>query len=222
MHFIFETDTLNTPEWCLINKDSFSSIRLTQTTEWVLLEFTLNPKPNLLNICQQHIPSHAPGKRFTFSHCCGLVTHPALCFTQNFCVALFMLWFPWLFVSQAFPSHSYLAILYNGTNNFFSRASSIQCEVGRARWMGSLHSCSLCTELYTKRQQITTNKKNYARHLISFKELNSFLYNPCYQIIYTRWNTGQLFKRLLPILLRKTMTSSDKTENHNSVFPVQS
>lgn len=37
----------------------------------------------------------------------------------------------------------------------------------------------------------------------------------------THWNTGQLFKCLPPIFLGKIMTSSDKTENHSSVFPLQ-
>lgn len=124
-------------------------------------------------------------------------------------------------LSGSLLSHSSLAILCNGTNSLFSRASSIQCEVARAKCMGSFHACSLCTELYTKRQQITTNKTNYARHLTSFKEQNSLLYNRCCQNIYTHWNIGQVFKCLLALLLRKTMTSSDKTENHNSVFPMQ-
>lgn len=182
------------------------------------LQFILNPKPNLLSISQQCIPSHIPGKRLVLSHCFCLVTHPSLFFTQNFCYfhAVVSLTF-----SHSPLSHSSLAILCNGTNILFSRASSIWCEVVRARWMGSLHSCSLCAELYTTRQQITTNKTNYERHLTSFEEQNSLLYNPCYQIIYAHWNIGQLFKCLVAILVRKIMTPSDKTENHNSVFPMQ-
>lgn len=53
-------------------------------------------------------------------------------------------------LSDSPPSHSSLAIFCNGTNSLFSRASSIQCEVVRARRMGSLHSCSLLTELYKR------------------------------------------------------------------------
>lgn len=53
-------------------------------------------------------------------------------------------------LSGSLLSHSSLAILCNGTNSLFSKASSIQCEVARARCMGSFHAWA-CAQNFTQR-----------------------------------------------------------------------
>lgn len=165
---------MNTPEWLLINKDAFSSIRLRQTTEWLLpLDVTVNPKTNVLNTCQQCIPSHAPGKRLAFSHCSDKVTHTTLLYSEFLPSSLHAV------ISESFPlsgsplSHSSLGILCSGT------VCSPELHLFSVKWLeqgewAAFIPAALCAELYTKRQQITTDKKkNYARIslLTSFKTL---------------------------------------------------
>lgn len=145
-----------------------------------------------------------------------MVTHLTLCFTQNYLPSsLHAVASVILSLSGSPLPHSSLSILCNGTVcspelHLFSVKCSEQGE-----WAAFIPAA--CAQNLTQRG----NKSQITKHITSIKQQNSLLYSPHYRIIYPHWNTGQLFKCLLAILLRKTMTSSDKTENHNSVFPVQ-